>query len=355
MSATPKISIRAGRRAYELLSKQPLSPDLVAGVAAAAGGPKWFTTYGLVRYIIDDLLNDDQSRFYIGSSVGSWQMAAACTDDPGAGLDRLKKTYAEHIYSEDPDADEISDACANMIKEMISDQTDHILNHKSKQLYVTTSRGRGLCSREQKSLLLPGLALAAISHTLRRSLLQGSMRREIFSNSVRLPYNSNKDKLNTTLRPLNTANLVDSMRASGAIPLLMRGVRVSGVDGVYWDGGIVDYHMAYPYDRKDGKVVLLPHFMHDVLAGWFDKHLPILGQANNDFMSDVVVIYPSADYVQSLPRQQISTLNDFEHFDQDQQARIAYWDNISVRSLELGAELKERIESDALREVMQPY
>jgi hypothetical protein len=133
---------------------------MVAGVAAAAGGPKWFTTYGLVRYIVDDLLDDDQSRFYIGSSVGSWH--------PGRALERLRKAYAEYIYTEDPGPGEISDACADIIKQMVSDQTDYILNNKSKSLYVTTSRGRGLCNSEQKAKLLPGLALAALSHTVTR-------------------------------------------------------------------------------------------------------------------------------------------------------------------------------------------
>ena len=355
MSA-PKISIRAGRRAYELLSNRPLTPELIAGVAVAAGGPKWFTTYGLVRYIINDLLADDLSRFYIGSSVGSWQMAAACTADPGGALDRLKKAYAEHIYTEKPNADEISNACADMIRQMVSDQTDHILNHQTKRLYVTTSRGRGMCNTEQRSMLLPGLALAAIGHTMKRSWLQGTMRREIFSNHISLPYNTELDTLKTKLHPLNSANLVDAMTASGAIPLLMRGITMTGTTGgIYWDGGIVDYHMAYPYDRSDGKIVLLPHFMHDVLVGWFDKHLPMFGKAKQEFMSDVLVVYPSEDYVRSLPRQQISTMDDFDHFGQDQQGRIAYWDAISSKSLDLGAEFKERIESDTLREVMRPY
>jgi hypothetical protein len=328
---------------------------MVAGVAAAAGGPKWFTTYGLVRYIVDDLLDDDQSRFYIGSSVGSWQMAAACTSDPGRALERLRKAYAEYIYTEDPGPGEISDACADIIKQMVSDQTDNILINKSKSLYVTTSRGRGLCNSEQKAKLLPGLALAALSHTVKRSWLQGSMSRTIFSNDDSLPYHKDKDALRTTLQALNTANLIDSMRASGAIPLLMKGITIAGQDGLYWDGGIIDYHMGYPYDRIDGKIVLLPHFMHDVLAGWFDKHLPVFGRAKQEFMSDVVVIYPSDDYISSLPRQQISTMDDFEYFGQDQQGRIEYWDTISSQSLELGAEFRERIETDTLRDIMQPY
>ena len=356
MLATPKISIRAGRRAFELLSNRPLSSDLVAGVAAAAGGPKWFTTYGLVRYIIDDLLDDDQSRFYIGSSVGSWQMAAACTADPGAALDRLKCAYAGHIFSVDPDAHDISNASVEIIRQMIADQSDHILNNKSKHLYVTTSRGRGMCNTDQRYKLVPGLALAAISHSLRRTWLQGSMRRELFTNGSVIPYNTQKDDLKTVLRTLTADNLLDVMRASGAIPLMMEGVSIAGAgDGIYWDGGLVDYHMAFPYDRKDGKIVLLPHFMHDVLAGWFDKHLPMARGAKKEFMADVVVIYPSDEYVKSLPRQQISTMGDFDYYGDDEQARIAYWNEISRRSLDLGAELKERVESDILGEIMKPY
>ncbi len=353
--AQSNLVIKAGSRAYDLLKTSDLQPEMIAGVAAAAGGPKWFTTYGLVRYIIDELTNDDIQRFYIGSSVGSWQMAAACTQSPGLALDRLRESYANHIYTEKADAQEISDACASMIEHMVDDQTDHILNNQSKKLYIVTSRGKGLASSENKIALSLGLGSAAIAHSIKRSWLNNFMSRDLFTNSEGIPFNSLIDDLTTRLHSLNSSNLIDSMRASGAIPLLMRAIKISGLEGTYWDGGIVDYHMAFPYDRKDGKVVLLPHFSPYVLAGWFDKHLPYIRHADKELMSDVILIHPSENYISQLPRKQISTLKDFDYYGMDQNARISYWNQISEMSMTLGDELRNRINDGSLKEVVEPY
>lgn len=328
---------------------------MIAGVAAAAGGPKWFTTYGLVRYIIDELTNDNLPRFYVGSSVGSWQMAAACTESPGDALDRLRSAYTNHIYSDKPDEQEISDACANIIMHMVDKESVSIVKNEIKQLLIVTSRGKGLASYHNKFALSLGLGVAALGHTIKRSWLNNFMSREIFTNSQGLPFNESKDELNTKVHSLSQSNLIDAMRASGAIPLLMKAINIAGTSGTYWDGGIVDYHMALPYDRMDSRVVLLPHFSPYVLAGWFDKHLPYIRHADKEVMADVVLIHPSKYYVSRLPRKQISTLDDFEHYGLDQQSRISYWNQISEISLELGAELKDHIANGTLKDIIEPY
>jgi len=43
-----KIVLKAGATAFKKIQKEGLSPDHVYGVVAAAGGPKWFTTYGVL-------------------------------------------------------------------------------------------------------------------------------------------------------------------------------------------------------------------------------------------------------------------------------------------------------------------
>jgi hypothetical protein len=242
-----------------------------------------------------------------------------------------------------------------MIEHLIGNQSDKIIHNELKQLCIVTSRGKGLASSQSKFALSLGLGAAAIGHSMKRSWLNSFMSREVFTNAENVPFNKSVDQLDTQIIGLNKSNLVDAMRASGAIPLLMKAINISGVSGTYWDGGIVDYHMALPYDRKDGKVVLLPHFAPYVLAGWFDKHLPYVRHADRKIMADVVLIHPSEYYISQLPRKQISTLDDFEHYGLDQQSRISYWNQISEMSLELGSELKGHITNGTLKDIIEPY
>ncbi len=347
------IQLIAGRRAYELIKSEGLHPSMIKAVAAAAGGPKWFTTYGLVRYIISDLLGQvDHNVHLIGASVGSWQMTAACASDPGAALDRLREGYAGHIYSDDPDGVEISEACRDFLLHMIGDDRSHILEHPQRHLHVITSRGRGWLSHENKFVLGVSFAAAAISHSIRRSAFDRYMQRTVFHNGVEIPIDQARDPLSTISYQLNEDTLIPVLRASGAIPMLMPGIRdIPGVDsGYYWDGGLTDYHIGMPLMMPERSVVLLPHFSPYVLAGWFDKKLPWIRHAPADHVQDMLLICPTPEYVASLPKGQISDMKDFYEFGERQEERIKYWMSISNQSSQMAAELHESIHSGAIRE-----
>jgi len=136
-----KLDIRAGAGALKRIQEEGFSADMIHGVVAAAGGPKWFTTYGLVRYIIADFLAEaKQNIHFLGASVGSWQMATACTSDPGASIDRLRDKYANSRYtSEKPTRMEISEICHEMIKHAISGEEEYILSNPHRALEIITS------------------------------------------------------------------------------------------------------------------------------------------------------------------------------------------------------------------------
>jgi len=72
-------------------------------------------------------------------------------------------------------------------------------------------------------------------------------------------------------------------------------------------------------------------------------------------MDQVVLITPSEDYVRSLPRKQISDMKDFKFYGADQDARVAYWMEISKRSLELGQELSDLIAAGDILKHIRPY
>ncbi len=351
-----KLIFRAGREAFQRIRSHKFNRKDIKAVVSAAGGPKWFTTYGLTRYIISDLIDHhDHEMHFIGSSVGSWQMTSALTKDPAAAIDRLQDAYCNFLYSDKPDGREISEACASIISTMLNNEHDHILNHTSRRLHIVTSRGKGWLGRDNRFTMGAGFAFSFMGNALHRTRLKHTFERVIFSNHIDLPYNGQHDLLPTTFIPLTEKNLLSSLRASGTIPYLMRSIRdvPGGPTGCYWDGGITDYHMTFPYSI-DG-IVLHPHFLPYVLPGWFDKKLPWKRKASENFMSKVLLVTPSEEFVKSLPRKKISELGDLKYFGLDQQGRIDYWSEISKRSLELGQEMKEIIESGSLAEVVRPY
>lgn len=353
-----KLNIVAGREAFALITKHGLSPDMVKVVAAAAGGPKWFTTYGLMRYIISSLIPASGHKcHFIGSSVGAWQMAAAVSPDPAASIDRLKSSYAEHIYSNKPDRAEISSACSSFISAMLGANQLKILGQNEKHLHIITSYGRSIIDSDHKGLLAVSFGSAAFANAISRRNLKYFIDRVIFSNCHELPYNTEKDVLPTSHKRLNEQNLTKVLRASGAIPLLMDGV--TSIDPTFiksfWDGGITDYHITFPYDFEGEGLVLHPHFGPYVLQGWFDKKLPWNRIANRGNMSKVLLMFPSREYIESLPIRRISDLTDFKYFGQQQEKRVQYWNTIADKGFELAEEFDELIQTDKIVERMQLY
>ncbi len=351
-----RLTLRAGKEAYEKIKKDGLTPEMVTGVVAAAGGPKWFTTYGLVRYIIGEFLEDAHHPLhFLGASVGSWQMTAAMTSHPMRAIDRLQQAYSTTIYSDKPDEKEISLACQKMIEHVILDESEHILSHPSRCLQVVTARGRGLLSHSNQVLRGLGFGAAFISNIVGRRYMAMAADRVVFKTKGDLMFQSEKDILPTKEVDLTADNLVPALRASGTIPYMMDAINdiPAAPRGYYWDGGMTDYHISLPY-RGDG-IVLHPHFLNKVLPGWFDKKLPWNRSAHESLMSKVLLITPSEAYIESLPRKQISDMKDFKHFGQAQDRRIAYWSEISSRSLELGEELSDLIRSGQIVDRIEPY
>ena len=342
-----KLEFRAGSEAFHLIKSGQFRPTSVRAVVAAAGGPKWFTTYGLVRYIIADFLKDvEEEIHFLGASVGSWQMAAALASDPGAAIDRLQYGYSHSRYNNKPDEAEISRVCSEIISQMLCDEVNHILAHPNRMLHVVTARGKGWLSSDQRLLKTLGFAYSFTANAAGRSKVKRVAERVVFSTAGKLPYPAEKDVLPTVQSILNGENILPALRASGSIPFMMEGIKdiPSAPRGTYWDGGITDYHIALPYDIEG--IVLHPHFLPFVLPGWLDKKIPWNRKAHPSLMSKVLLVTPSESFVESLPRKQISDMKDFYYFGEDQDARIQYWNEISQRSLELGREFHDILKLD---------
>ena len=350
------LCIKAGSKAYDLIRSKGLDVSDIYAVVSAAGGPKWFTTYGLVRYIISDLLKwHTQSISFIGASVGGWQMTAACTSDPGAALDRLRLSYAHQTYTQRPSTTEVSEACEVIIKSMLGDQYSEILDNPLRHLGIITSRGRGWLASNHRVKSSIGFMSTYLLNSVYRPWINLTCERTVIHTHDKILQTFTLDRLPTHFVPASKSNLLATLKASGSIPYVMNPVYdIPGARrGTYWDGGLTDYHMSFLHPQ-DG-IVLHPHFMGEVLPGWMDKKGIRKRRASQAEMAQVLLIHPSPDFVRSLPKGQISDMQDFYDFEHDQEGRIKYWLEISERSMELGVELKELIRSGRIAECIELY
>ncbi len=349
------LSIFAGPVALNRLRVEGLNADQFKVMLAASGGPKWFVLYGLDRYLFGDFFADRQRELItLGSSAGAWRMCCLATSDPVAAIQRLAKSYSEEQYSEQPSTDEITEKAQQMLLDMLgAGGVEEIVNNEIFRTHIIADRARGLGSSRIKSLQALMLFKSAALNVISRKTLSLFFERTIFSNMGQLSPWANTADLATVHVALNKNNLMDAMVASGSIPMVLNGVRdIAGAKhGLYWDGGITDYHFDFPFHAGEG-LVLYPHFSPVVIPGWFDKHLPWRKVHRRNF-DNVVLLTPSAEFVASLPFGKIPDRYDFEKLDHS--SRVTYWTTVLERSAELAEDFSALVRGGVGIQNVQPF
>jgi hypothetical protein len=95
--------------------------------------------------------------------------------------------------------------------------------------------------------------------------------------------------------------------------------------GDYWDGGLIDYHLLLPYCELDA-LVLYPHFVPQVTAGWLDKFLPWRRHAPaHPWLDNLLLIAPSPALLARLPNRKLPDRNDFYRYGLDHAGRERDW------------------------------
>jgi hypothetical protein len=128
---------------------------------------------------------------------------------------------------------------------------------------------------------------------------------------------------------------------------------------VYWDGGLTDYHLHWPYAGLAGglragpagdarptgaddraALVLYPHFQPRLVPGWLDKahkrrHRPTRG------LDNLVLLCPSRAWIATLPGAKLPDREDFKRHVDDDAARMALWQRGLAESQRLADEFAE--------------
>lgn len=351
------LTLRAGPDALAIVRERGLRAEDVDVLPGASGGAKWLSIGGLDRFLFGDFLarQRDRPMHLIGSSIGSWRMACLAQRDPVAALARGHHAYIyEQRYPPKPSAAEVTRVLGGALDALLGpDGVAEILAHPWARVHIITARGRWLAGSHRRFALMAGLALAAAGNFLSRRTLALQLERVIFhSCGDETPFAHLAD-LPTRHVPLTRENLRDALLASGSIPLLLEGVRVAGAPpgGIYWDGGVIDYHLNLDFGGGSG-LVLFPHFYSHVVPGWFDKSLPWRRAPAVNFRR-TLLIAPSDEYVASLPGRKIPDRRDF--YGMPAEERMRRWQAVLDASERLGDELRELIETGRIADRVAPW
>lgn len=338
------LAIHAGERAKARLLDEGLHAEQFDALVGASGGPKWFVLHGLDQFLFGEFFRNRQRTLYtLGSSAGAWRMCCLATSDPVAAIDRLAQLYSNESYSAEPSSREVSEQARSMLVQVLGeDGAKEIVENEIFQVHIIADRCRHL--RAGSSGFKQGALLAAAAgfNVLSRKTLSWFFERTIFTKTPESsPWNSLQD-IRSCAVPLSQENVFDAMIASGSIPFVLEGVDeiASAPDGLYWDGGITDYHFDLPFNDLKG-LVLYPHFQSAVIPGWFDKKLA-WRHASAQHYANVVLLSPSAEFVASLPYGKLSDRSDFTRLDFPE--RVQVFRQVLERGKILADELRELIE-----------
>ena len=327
------IRILAGAKAKAHIDANGLSAHDISAVVAAAGGPKGLALIPLDHFIFDQWLpSQPRARQAYGASIGAWRMAAGTRTDSSAALDRFANAYLERQrYPNKPSATLVSTICRQVVSDLIGVPDTFIANQNANwHLNVVTAQSKHYDSPAQ----MKGMFIrAALRNTASRQQLSAHLKRFIFelgtatSNANPIP----NDAFGQTRVQLTIKNLEDALLSSGTIPLVadpVTSITNAPSQSLYWDGGLVDYHLYWPWQQLDG-LVLYPHFSQHITAGWLDKFLPWrrhgVGSEGKDWLSNVIAIIPSNDLLTKLPNKKIPDRNDFYQYGEDHDRRIRDW------------------------------
>jgi hypothetical protein len=362
MPPSSNLILRAGHKALASIRREGLSPDQVAVIPGAAGGPKALGIIGLDRAIFGEWLpRAPRVRDLIGVSIGAWRFAAVCRGDVLPALKDFGDIYCGQRYPTRPSLRMVSESAHRNTRQLLEGQEQNVLTNPHYRLHVIATRGRGLLTNQSRLRTPLGFAIAALTNALGREYLPHLMDRMWLHDPRGMPAfirtddeNNNFDCFETIPTALNEANLHPALWASAAIPMVMEGVvDLPGAPlGTYWDGGIVDYHLHLPYHRADG-ITLYPHFTDQLIPGWLDKPMP-WRRARGAWLENMVMVSPSREYLAALPLQKLPDRSDFKRFVYDGDARERYWRQTMAESERMGEEFLRLCESGEIGDRLQP-
>ena len=349
------LKIQAGPKAIQEIKDKGFSQNLVKMMLGASGGAKWLVLCELDKYLCGEFFKNRKEKLHLlGSSIGTWRFACYAKKDPVTAIETLKDEYINFgsYYYDKPmvkvDIGLLTRISYDMIDQFVGGEVgiEEIIENPVFCLNFIAAASKGLLKREGKIPQLLALSAAAIGNMMSRKNLHYFFDRVLLYSDEQSPFYNLSDLPTEKVR-LSRDNLCDAVMASGSIPMGTLGItHIAGAkpDGVYRDGGLVDYHFDLKMELDEG-IVLYPHFYDFALPGWFDKLLKIRKPHPKNY-ERVVMISPSAEWVGRLPYKKIPDRKDFNKMENSQ--RIKYWNTVVDMGKYMVEEFYEMVENETI-------
>lgn len=317
------LDIFVGETAKKQIEQNGFHQNLFDVFLGASGGPKWFTLFGLDKYLFGEFFsNRTQKLNLVGSSAGAFRAACFAQTDPVKAISLLATQYSESDFTKDDSPSALTAKAVDMLEHILTNEgLDNLINNPVFKPHFIVAKTKGALRFENKLLQGSGLVKSILLNRINRSFLNAQYERYVFAPASSKLKVIDSYQIKTHYAELTQSNAKQALLASGAIPMVMQGIKniPNAPNGMYRDGGIIDYHFDINFNQSG--LTLYPHFNSAPKAGWFDKNLSRSPSASN--YDRTVMLAPSKEFIQQLPYQKIPDRTDFKNIPTKQ--RIKYW------------------------------
>lgn len=352
------IRIKAGKRAYEVIQDGGFHLGHITTYFAPATGPRWLVAAGFdLTLLKDSRLGGSKTVTLIGSSAGAWRFAAWVQPEPEKSYRNLMEAYITTSYSRKDTPATILQSMQGIVNAFIeSDALSFALANKKYRLAILTARAKHLISSEVRWIQQIGLGMCFLMNTVNSSYTYNFAQRVVFYNGPKPPQFCLNNDFRGRYIPLNEINFKHAVIASGAIPLVIAGVRnIYGAPiGVYRDGGLTDYHLTQNYAPKDNEITLFFNHQERIIPRWMDKKLTYRKPPDH-VLDNVLMVYPSDEFVATLPGGKVPDRGDFATFIDNPRVRIEHWLQAVKLAQPLGEQFLELVDSGKIRDVVTGF
>ncbi|MBN1365291.1 MAG: hypothetical protein JW976_10845 [Syntrophaceae bacterium] len=351
-----RIRIKAGKNIYKIIKDGGFNFDSISTYFGPAVGPRWLIASGFDLTLLQgSFLGRANPVNLVGSSAGAFRFAAWLQPEAVKSYQKLLDTYINVQYTKKDTPATTLEKITGIINEYLEDDAlPFAMANKNYRLIVITSRSRGLLSFNNTLIQKIGLITCFLFNYLSRENIYKFAERVVFYNTSKPPFFCLNSQFRGKCVQLNEINFRYAVLASGAIPLVIKGVHdvYDAPRGVYRDGGLIDYHLTHQFAAKEDEIVLFFHHQERIIPGWLDKKITRRTPDANT-LSNVLMIFPSPIFIETLPLGKVPNRTDLVTFIDDPETRIQNWRTAVELSAPLGEDFLELVESGKIRDVVE--
>jgi len=352
-----RIRIKAGKKIYQTIKDGGFNFDCISTYFGPAVGPRWLIASGFdLTLLTEGLLGRKKPVQLVGSSAGAFRFAAWLQPEAIQSYNKLLDAYINVTYTRNDTPTTGLKKTTHIVNAYLEDDAlPFAMANKKYRLVVITARARGLVASENHWLQKTGLLMCLVFNYFSRNNIHKFAERIVFYNASKPPAFCLKSYFQGDYVPLNEINFKYAVLASGAIPLVIHGVRdIYGAPrGVYRDGGLIDYHLTHQFAERENEIVLFFHHQERIIPGWLDKKIT-KRVPDAQTLENVLMVFPSQNFIENLPCGKVPDRTDLVTFIDDQETRIRNWKKAVELSAPLGEDFLELVESRKIRDIVEP-